>query len=396
MLRHNVFYMKLKGFIPCKRWLSLMLAIMLLCMLQSPSLAAPQGPEVNAKSAVLIEKSTGRVLYEHNSHQPLAPASVTKVMTLLLVGDAINKGKIIYDDIVTTSEHAASLGGSQIYLEPGEKMSVHDMLKAVVVSSANDASVALAEHIAGSETAFVSLMNQKAEQLGMKDTNFVNAHGLDAEGHVTSAYDIALMSRALLLEFPDIKKYTTIWMDSVRNGDFQLANTNKLIRTYDGSTGLKTGSTSGAGYCLSATAERDGMELICAIMGSPTSKDRFAAGKSLLDYGFANYALIEVFPKDVLLPIPVKLGEYPEVQPIIAGDNRLIVDKGIEKDLEQKVELVDTVEAPVLTDQKLGELVVYSGDEEIARIPILASNEVKRLTFGGLYGKLFKHLTMSR
>jgi len=369
---------------------------MLLCVLQSPALAAPQGPDVNAKSAVLMEKSTGRVLYEYNAHQPLAPASVTKVMTILLVGEAINSGKITYDDIVTTSEHAASMGGSQIYLEPGEKMSVHDMLKAVVVSSANDAAVALAEHIAGSESAFVSMMNQKAAQLGMKDTNFVNAHGLDADGHVTSAYDIALMSRALLLEFPDVKKYTTIWMDSVRGGEFQLANTNKLLRQYDGVTGIKTGSTSVAGYCLSASAERNGMELICAIMGSPTSKDRFAAGKSLLDYGFANFTLIEVFPKDVLLPIPVKLGVYPEVQPLIAGDNKLIVDKGIEKSLEQKIELVESVEAPVAANQQLGQLIVCAGDNEIARIPIVASNDVERISFGGMYAKLFKRLTMSR
>lgn len=395
-MRHNELSTCQKTNKPYKRWLCLALALMLLCVLQSPALAAPQGPDVNAKSAVLMEKSTGRVLYEYNAHQPLAPASVTKVMTILLVGEAINSGKITYDDIVTTSEHAASMGGSQIYLEPGEKMSVHDMLKAVVVSSANDAAVALAEHIAGSESAFVSMMNQKAAQLGMKDTNFVNAHGLDADGHVTSAYDIALMSRALLLEFPDVKKYTTIWMDSVRGGEFQLANTNKLLRQYDGVTGIKTGSTSVAGYCLSASAERNGMELICAIMGSPTSKDRFAAGKSLLDYGFANFTLIEVFPKDVLLPIPVKLGVYPEVQPLIAGDNKLIVDKGIEKSLEQKIELVESVEAPVAANQQLGQLIVCAGDNEIARIPIVASNDVERISFGGMYAKLFKRLTMSR
>lgn len=396
MLRHNALHLNFRTLVSYKRWLSLILAIILLCILQAPALAAPQGPEVKAKSAVLMEKSTGKILYEQNPHQQLAPASVTKVMTILLVGEAINSGKISYDDVVTASEHAASLGGSQIYLEPGEKMSVHDLLKAVVVSSANDAAVALAEHIAGSESAFVSMMNQKAAMLEMKDTNFVNCHGLDAEGHVTSAYDIALMSRALLLEYPDVRKYTTIWMDSVRGGEFQLANTNKLIRQYDGSTGIKTGSTSVAGYCLSASAERNGMELICSIMGAPSSNDRFAAGKSLLDYGFANFALIEVFPKEVLLPIPVKLGVYPEVQPLIAGGNKLIVDKGIEKTLEQRIELVDSVEAPVLANQEIGRLIVRSGDNEIARIPILASNDVERISFGGMYGKLFKHLAMSK
>jgi len=386
----------IQAMVRIKRILSFLLVMTLFILLPAPVSAAPQGPDVSAKAAVLMEKSTGRVLYENNPHQALPPASVTKVMSLLLVGEAIKSGKISLDDVVTTSEHAASMGGSQIYLEAGEKMSVEDMLKAVVIGSANDAAVALAEHIAGSESAFVSMMNEKAKKLGMNDTNFVNASGLDAEGHVTSAYDIALMSRALLLEYPEIKKYTTIWMDSVRGGEFQLANTNKLIRTYTGATGLKTGSTSVAGCCLAASAERDGMELICGILGSPTSKERFAAAKSLLDYGFANYALIEVFPKEVLLPIPVKLGKLPEVQPVLGGDNRLIVDKGMEKSLERTVELCKEVEAPVLASQKLGEMIVTSGGAELCRIPIVAGNDVERLSFGGMYSKLFKSMVMSK
>jgi D-alanyl-D-alanine carboxypeptidase (penicillin-binding protein 5/6) len=317
-------------------------------------------------------------------------------MSLLLIGEAIRDGKISVQDEVTTSEHAASMGGSQIYLEPGEKMTANDLLKAIVIGSANDAVVAMAEHIAGSETAFVSMMNAKAAELGMADTTFVNASGLDAPGHVTSAYDIALMSRALLLEYPDIKKYTTIWMDSVRRGEFQLANTNKLIRTYTGATGLKTGSTSVAGCCLAASAERDGMELICGVLGSPTSKDRFAAAKSLLDYGFANYALVEVFPKEALLPVPVKLGVCPDVQPILSGDNHLVVDKGLEKKLERTIEVAEKVDAPVAANQKLGEMIVTSEGSEIARIPIVAGDNVNRIGFGGMYGKLFKSLLMSK
>lgn len=379
-----------------RRFISSALVLIIISLLQVPAFSVPQGPEVDAKSAILIEKTTGNILYEYNSHEQLKPASVTKVMTILLIGDALNSGKISIDDIVTTSEHAASLGGSQIYLEPGEKMSVRDLLKSIVVSSANDASVAMAEHIAGSETAFVSMMNKKAEELGMKDTNFVNAHGLDTEGHVTSAHDIALMSRALLMEFPGVKEYTTIWMDSVRDGKFQLANTNRLIRTYTGSTGLKTGYTTGAGHCLAATAERDNMELICVIMGSSNSKARFAAGTSLLDYGFANYALVEVFPEQVLLPIPVKLGIHSEVQPLIAGDNTLIVEKGTESSLTQKIEMEEFLEAPVAMNQEIGHLTVYSVDNEIACIPIVTSDSIDRISFGGMYKKMFMNLSMSR
>ena len=248
------------------------------------------------KSAVLMDVTTGTVLYENNSHEPLAPASVTKVMTMLLIMEAVDSGKIALNDTVTASENAAAKGGSQIYLKAGETMSVSDMLKSIAVSSANDCACAMAEHIAGSEAAFVDAMNQRARELGMRDTHFVNCTGLDdddtAKQHRTSAYDIALMSRELLKNHPSIKKYTTIWMDTVRGGAFGLSNTNKLIRFYPGATGLKTGFTSGAGYCLSASAQRDGMELVAVVMGAKTSQARNAACKELLDYGFANFAVI--------------------------------------------------------------------------------------------------------
>ena len=248
---------------------------------------------VESEACLLMEKTTGEVLYAVNEHAKLEPASVTKVMTLLLVMEAIDAGTLHYDDTVTASAHACSMGGSQIWLKENEKMSVEDMLKAVCVASANDCSMALAEHLAGSEAAFVEKMNQRAKELGMHDTTFRNPTGLPAEGHVTSAYDIAVMSRELILNHPDIRRYTTIWMDTLRDGTFGLSNTNKLIRYYEGATGLKTGSTDGAMYCLSATAERDGMELIAVILKSPTSTQRFESAKVLLNYGFAAYALAD-------------------------------------------------------------------------------------------------------
>ena len=272
-------------------------AVLVCCLILGllPGKVRAAGLEVAAKSAVLMDVETGTVLSEQNAHEMLAPASVTKVMTMLLIMEAIDSGKIRWEDTVTASESAASKGGSQIYLKVGETMTVSDMVKSIAVSSANDCACAMAEHLSGSEGAFVEQMNARAKELGMEDTYFVNCTGLDddpeAEKHRTSAYDIALMSRELLKNHPDIKKYTTIWMDTVRDGAFGLSNTNKMVRFYDGCTGLKTGFTSGAGYCLSASAQREGLELIAVVMGSETSKDRFAACKSLLDYGFTNFAL---------------------------------------------------------------------------------------------------------
>ena len=291
---HRLYHLKQEGW-TMKR---IGIFILTLCMVVSwlPSAAKAAPAEVSAKSAVLMDAATGTILFEQNAHERLAPASVTKVMTMLLIMEAIDAGRIGWEDMVTASEAAAAKGGSQIYLKVGETMSVTDMVKSIAVSSANDCACAMAEHIAGSEAAFVEQMNARAAELGMADTHFVNCTGLDDEPnaaeHLTSAHDIAVMSRQLLAHHPDIKKFTTIWMDTVRNGTFGLSNTNKLVRFYSGATGLKTGFTAKAGYCLSASASRDGMELIAVVMGSTTSKDRFAACKQLLDYGFANYALV--------------------------------------------------------------------------------------------------------
>ena len=281
--------------------------VVLLCALLALGSSA-QALEVSAPSALLMEKETGTVLFAKDEHAKLEPASVTKVMTLLLTMEAIDAGQLHYDDVVTASAHACSMGGSQIWLKENEQMTVSDMLKAVCVVSANDCAVALAETVAGSEEAFVERMNQRAAELGMADTHFCNATGLPAEGHVTSAYDIALMSRELIRNHPDIRQYTTIWMDSLRDGASSLVNTNRLIRFYQGATGLKTGSTDSALYCLSGTAERDGMELIAVIMKAPTSTQRFEDATNLLNYGFSTYTLENVVPESALPPVPVSLG----------------------------------------------------------------------------------------
>ena len=263
---------------------------------------------VQAEAALLMEKETGQVLYAKNEHQALEPASVTKVMTLLLVMEAIDRGTLAYDDVVTVSDYAASMGGSQIFLSPGEQITVEDLLKGVCVSSGNDAAVALAEKTAGVTELFVEQMNNRARELGMQDTHFVNCTGLPAEGHVTSAWDIAVMSRELIRRHPDIRRFTTIWMDTLRDGQFQLSNTNKLIRFYEGATGLKTGSTDSAKYCISATAEREGMELIAVVLKSPTGQQRFEDAKTLLNYGFSTYGLVHAAPEEPLPPVPVTLG----------------------------------------------------------------------------------------
>ncbi|MCD7946612.1 MAG: D-alanyl-D-alanine carboxypeptidase [Clostridiales bacterium] len=274
---------------------------------------------ISAKAGVLMERETGTVLYEENAHEALEPASVTKVMTMLLVAEAIDSGSISLEDTVTASAYAASMGGSQVYLEEGEQMTVSEMLKAVAVASGNDAAVALAEHLRGSEEAFVAAMNQRAAELGMEDTHFCNCTGLPAEGHVTSAYDIAVMSRELL-SHEVIRDYTGIWMDTLRNGTFQLANTNKLIYYYDGATGLKTGFTQGAGFCISASAERDGMELIAVVLGSETSSDRFESAKTLLNYGFGGWTVTDVTGGVALPPVSVTLGEAESVPTTVEGD----------------------------------------------------------------------------
>ena len=360
-----------------------------------------QGLELNVagKGAVLMDIATGTVLYEKNAHERLSPASVTKVMTLLLIMEAIDDGRIGWNDTVTASEAAAAKGGSQIYLKVGETMTVQDLVKSIAVSSANDAACAMAEHIAGSESAFVSMMNQRAKELGMNDTNFVNCTGLDdaeeAREHLTSAYDIAIMSRELLKNHPDIQKFTTIWMDTVRDGQFGLANTNKMVRFYDGCTGLKTGYTSGAGFCLSASAEREGLGLIAVVMGCETSQERFSACKSMLDYGFANYALVAPeAPQGT--QVPVTLGAADRVEAVPGEATALLIDKSQRDQVSVSVELEPSVAAPVSKGQRLGTMTVKAGEQVLAQIPMVAADGVERITFGELFLEVLRRIAMAK
>ena len=381
-----------------KRWVwSFVVLVLLVGMVPVSSGAVEM--DFPAKSALLMDAATGTVIYESNSHEALAPASVTKVMTMLLIMEAIDSGRIGWNDTVTASENAAAKGGSQIYLKVGETMSVSDMVKSIAVSSANDCACAMAEHIAGSESAFVDMMNARAKELGMQDTNFVNCTGLDdseeAKAHLTSAYDIAVMSRQLLKYHPDIKKFTTIWMDTVRNGTFGLSNTNKLVRFYSGATGLKTGFTSGAGYCLSASAERDGMELIAVVMGCATSQERFAACKSMLDYGFANYALIspELSQESA---VPVKLGTAETVKAVPSQQEALLIDKAQRNSVTTHIELDQEVAAPVSKGQRLGTMTIKSGEQILAQIPLVAETSVERLSVLDLFVRILKQIAMSK
>ena len=354
---------------------------------------------VAGKSAVLMDVATGTILYEQNPHEALAPASVTKVMTMLLIMEAIDSGKIHWDDPVTASEAAAAKGGSQIYLKVGESMSVSDMVKSIAVSSANDCACAMAEHLAGSESAFVDMMNARAQELGMADTHFVNCTGLDdgaeAVNHRTSAHDIAIMSRELLKNHPDIKRFTTIWMDTVRNGAFGLSNTNKMVRFYDGCTGLKTGFTNGAGYCLSASAQRNGLELIAVVMGSATSADRFAACKGMLDYGFANFALYEPVVQEGA-SVPVTLGKSGAVGAVPKEDTQLLVEKGQANSIVTEVELADSAKAPIAVGDQLGIMTIKAGDRILKQIPLVAESHVDRLTWGDLTVLMLRRIAMAQ
>ena len=369
-----------------------------LCLLLSPLRVQAVELDIAGKSACLMDVATGTVLYEKNSHERLAPASVTKVMTMLLIMEAIDSGKISWDDTVTASEAAAAKGGSQIYLKVGETMSVSDMVKSIAVSSANDAACAMAEHLAGSESAFVDMMNARAKELGMNDTHFVNCTGLDddenARDHLTSAYDIALMSRELLKNHPDIKKFTTIWMDTVRNGEFGLSNTNKMVRFYSGCTGLKTGFTSGAGYCLSASAEREGLELIAVVMGCDTSVNRFAACKSMLDYGFANFALVQPELPDKPA-VPVKLGTAPCADAVPGQETKLLIDKSQRSSITTEVTLEESVTAPVSKGQWLGTLQIKAGEQVLAEVPMVARDAVPRLSYGEIVTRVLKQIAMA-
>ena len=371
-----------------KRMLALVLAGLLLAV---PVRGAEL--ELAAPSAILMEASTGTVLYEKNAHERLAPASVTKVMTLLLVMEALESGRISWDDMVTASEQAAAKGGSQVYLEPGEQMTMEEMLKSVVVSSANDCATALAEHVAGSEEAFVQQMNERAAQLGMADTHFVNCTGLDdepeAKDHLTSAYDLALVSRELL-RHDRIRDFTTIWMDTVREGEFGLTNTNRLVRFYKGTTGLKTGYTSGAGHCLSASAQRDGVEYIAVVLHCGSSGERFQSARQLLDYGFANFAVAGTADSLEIPPVPVLLGTEETIQPVLQEPVRVVVDKGTKDRITTQVEVDPEVRAPVEQGQQLGTVTLRDGEKTIASAALVAAEAMGRRSWWDLTKELLR------
>lgn len=342
--------------------------------------AIGQKLEINAKSAILLEPYTGEILYEMNSGEKLPPASITKIMSLLLIMEAIDNKLLSVEDVVTASEHACSMGGSQIWLEPGESMTVDDLLKATVIASANDATVALGEQIAGSEEGFVAMMNEKAKALGMNNTTFINCTGLDAQGHLTTAHDVALMS-AELIKYPLIKRYSTVWMDTLRGGESELVNTNKLVRFYEGTTGLKTGTTSGAGYCLSATASRNNTEFVAVIMGGNTSNDRFNGAKKLLDYGFANFAFKRIEPqikKDTY--IPVTDGVLKNVRVGVNGSFEVLLKKSQSADTTQKLNLKKSLKAPVKKGDIVGSVDIYSGDTLIGSVEAYAGHNVDKIS----------------
>jgi D-alanyl-D-alanine carboxypeptidase (penicillin-binding protein 5/6) len=346
--------------------------------------------KVNAKSAILMEASTGKILYEQNPHEKLAPASVTKIMTMLLAMEAIDHGKISMDDKVVASERAKSMGGSTIFLDTGEEMSVHDLLKGIAVASGNDAAVAIAEHIAGSEEGFIQMMNQRAQELKMDNTNFVNTNGLDADNHYTSAYDIAIMSRELL-KHEDIFKFTTIWTDTLRDGKTDLANTNKLVRFYKGANGLKTGSTSNALYCISATAKREDMQLISVVMSAPTTKDRFDAARTMLDFGFANYSLASPAQPNVELgKVPVTKGQSESVSVHCADGFTVLVPKGQASKVTSKIDVKEAAAAPVKKGDELGVVKFYLDNEMLGEIKLVAMEDVPRKNLGSVYYEIIK------
>ena len=373
-----------------KKWIGALLAALCMVTLLPVQAAAVELP-LTSRAALLMEKTTGQILFAQNEHEKLEPASVTKIMTLLLTMDAIDSGALAYDDVVTVSANAAGMGGSQVFLAEGEQITVEELLKCVCVSSGNDAAVALAEKVAGVTELFVEQMNNRARGLGMDDTHFVNPTGLTAEGHVTSAHDIALMSRELLTKHPDIRSFTTIWTDSIRNGTFDLANTNKLIRRYDGATGLKTGYTVSAGYCISATAEREGMELIAVVMKGETADKRNADAKALLNYGFSAYALVSAAPEEPLPALPVTMGEVDTVSLTLPPDAlTAVVEKAQAAALERRIDLPESLPAPVRQGQQVGTLTLCSGDTELMTVPILAAEDAAGRSWGRMFTDLLK------
>ena len=363
-----------------------------------PTSAVPQNAtdlKIKAKAAVLMEPHTGKVLYAQNPDEKLAPASITKVMSLLLVMEAVEKGKLTLETKVACSEHAASMGGSQIWLEVNETMTVDELLRASVIASANDATVALAEAVAGSEEAFVRLMNEKAAELGMKNTTFVNACGLDADGHLTTARDVAIMSAALI-KHDLIKKYSTVWMDALRDGKSELVNTNKLVRYYSGATGLKTGTTSKAGCCVSATAERDGMELVAVIMGGENSNERFSGAKKLLDFGFANWSFLKISPKlENLTQIPINGGMEDFVTADCGGAFlNLLIEKGGQDKITQTVTVNENITAPILAGDIIGTVTFTLDGKQVGELPLRSTQTVEAVNFMNSFVTLFSATVM--
>lgn len=351
--------------------------------------------DLPCQAAILVDLGTGAVLYEKNADEQRAIASITKVMTLLLTFQALEAGRVQLTDIVPVSEHAYGMGGSQIWLEPGEQLTLEEMLKAICISSANDAAVAVAEYIGGSEDAFVQQMNAEAARLGMTGTHFENACGLDETGHLSTARDVAVMSREMLLHHTEIADYCTIWTDTLRGGETQLVNTNKLLRSYQGITGLKTGTTGGAGVCISASAERDGLGLVAVILGAPSSKDRFDAARTLLDYGFANYqSLTAELPADAPKTLPVARGAEETVELNYTAPGSFLAAKGDDAQLEVRLALPESVEAPVAAGQQLGTVTVLRGGQTLAEYPVTAANDVAALSFGLCFRRLVEALLL--
>lgn len=355
--------------------------------------AAGAGLQMDATAAILVDSRTGTVLYEKNADEPRAIASITKVMTLILVMEALERGAIGLEDKVTASEHAYSMGGSQIWLEPGEVMTVNELLKAVCVASANDAAVALAEYVSGSEDEFVAEMNRKAQSLGMTKTTFKNSNGLDEEGHMSSAHDVALMSREIL-KHELIRNYITIWTDELRGGETELTNTNKLLKSYNGITGIKTGTTNKAGVCVTASAVRDNMELIAVVLGSSDSKSRFEAAKTMLNYGFSNYELVEIKVDDALFtPVEVECGESQFCEYTAAIPECMVVKKGAGENIRYEVSIEPSVEAPVLSGQTVGRVTVFCGENELGGYDVTAKTDIRKIDFKIGWGLLFNALT---
>lgn len=385
-----------------KRLLALALCCVLAAALCMPAFAEPLAAgrfalpdfDVPCRAAVLIDLSSGTVLYEKEPDTPMPIASITKVMTLLLTFEAIEAGKVSLQDTVPVSDHAYNMGGSQIWLEPGETFTLDEMIKAICVSSANDAAVAVAEFIGGSEPAFAELMNQKAAELGMVNTTFKNACGLDEAGHLSTARDVAIMSREMLLKHPRITDYTTIWMDTLRGGQTQLLNTNKLLKRYQGITGLKTGTTSGAGVCISASASRDGLDLLAVVLGAASSAERFDAATALLDYGFANFENVTApTPENAPASLPVTGGAEETVELQYAAPQKLLVQKGEGGALNAELELPQTLAAPLAAGQQVGTVTVRSGETVLGSWPVTAAGEVQPMTVRLGFERLLAALT---